>query len=258
MGPGGELLASGLHHPLTERQNQTGVFCHGDEVVGSHQAALGVLPAQQRFYAHDLAQAIHLRLVVHLELLLAQPHAQIGADGSAGAHRGLHGGVEKTDGVAPLRLGLIHCQVGLFEQFTDLALQAVENRHANAWRGKVLVARELKWVAQHIEHFFGQCARLLKRRFAVEPQIIGHDDEFVTTQARDGVGLAHALRQALGHMLQQMVADVVTQRVVDDLEMIQVYEHQRTVLTRAGAVCEGFLQPVEQQLAIRQIGQSVI
>jgi len=73
-----------------------------------------------------------------------------------------------------------------------------------------------------------------------------------------GVGLAHALGQSLGHFLQQLVADLVPQRVVEDLEVVQVDEQQRPVLAGAGTFGERALQAVEQELAVGQVGQRIV
>ena len=44
-----------------------------------------------------------------------------------------------------------------------------------------------------------------------------HDHEFVATQPGDHVTVAHRFLQAVRHFDQQLVADVMAQRVVDDL-----------------------------------------
>ena len=49
-----------------------------------------------------------------------------------------------------------------------------------------------------------------------------HDDEFVAAHPRDGVGLAHQAAQAVGDDLQQLVAGVMAERVVDGLELVEV------------------------------------
>ena len=55
-----------------------------------------------------------------------------------------------------------------------------------------------------------------------------HDDgELVAAQARDGVGLARAAAQPLGHDLEQLVADGMAERIVDALEMIEIEAEHR-------------------------------
>ena len=56
------------------------------------------------------------------------------------------------------------------------------------------------------------------------------DGEFVAAEARHGVVRAHARSQSAGHRLQQRVADRVTERVVDGLEVIEIEaEHRKRV-----------------------------
>ena len=46
--------------------------------------------------------------------------------------------------------------------------------------------------------------------------------------ARDGVGVAHAVAQPLGHHLEQLVADRMAERVVDALEVVEIeIEHRQ-------------------------------
>ncbi len=58
-------------------------------------------------------------------------------------------------------------------------------------------------------------------------------NEFVPAQARHGVLLSHLLAKPLRQLHQHLVADVVTERVVDVFKVIQVHEHQGSRLTVA-------------------------
>ena len=49
-----------------------------------------------------------------------------------------------------------------------------------------------------------------------------HEHEFIAAQPRDRVALAHGLHQPLRDRLQQLVAGVVTERIVDPLEVVEV------------------------------------
>ena len=65
---------------------------------------------------------------------------------------------------------------------------------------------------------------------------------------------AHARLQALGHALEQRVADVVPEAVVDDLEAVEVEEHDRHQAVDALGVNHRLFQAFEQQHAVRQGG----
>ena len=56
---------------------------------------------------------------------------------------------------------------------------------------------------------------------------VGEDRELVATEARDEVAVPHRVRDALRDGLQQRVAGGVAERVVDDLEVVEVDEQDR-------------------------------
>ena len=67
-------------------------------------------------------------------------------------------------------------------------------------------------------------------------EILAQDDELVTGDSRQGVARAEHLAQALGHGHQHLVADPVTERVVDALEPVEIdEEHGRGQARTAGA-----------------------
>ncbi len=71
----GQILHAGLacpvhqlrtccaQHPGAQRQYQASLFCQWYELIGRHQAQLGVAPAAQNFCAQDGPLRCHLRLV---------------------------------------------------------------------------------------------------------------------------------------------------------------------------------------------------
>ena len=63
------------------------------------------------------------------------------------------------------------------------------------------------------------------RHFIVGFHIAEHHDELIAAHADHHVGLAHAGAQALGHLLQQLVAGFVTAGIVDMFETIEVEKH---------------------------------
>jgi len=84
-----------------------------------------------------------------------------------------------------------------------------------------------------------------------------HDDEFVATQPRDRIALAHRADQPLRNRLQQLVAGVVAQRVVDAFEMIKVEEEAPDVRAVALRQREKLLQPLIEQRPVRQASQDI-
>ncbi len=79
--------------------------------------------------------------------------------------------------------------------------------------------------------------------------------ELVAAEARDRVLRAHAAPQAPGGRDEHAVADVVAERVVDDLEVVEVdQQHGETLLARRERGAEAFAE----RGAVGQLGQRVV
>ncbi len=76
--------------------------------------------------------------------------------------------------------------------------------------------------------------------------------ELVAAQARDRVRFAHGSRQPLRDRLQELVARVVAERVVDALEVVEVEEQASDVRAVALRLREDLLQPLVEQRAVGQ------
>src|ERR1700733_14802041 len=72
-----DLLADRSQHPFAHRFDKPGFLQDRNEVVRRHQTALGMLPAQQRLKAANLAAAQgYLWLEVQQELFLLECNSQ--------------------------------------------------------------------------------------------------------------------------------------------------------------------------------------
>ncbi len=96
-------------------------------------------------------------------------------------------------------------------------------------------------------------------------RLVGLDDafqqhrEFVAAQARDDVARLQAGADAAADLEQQVVADQVTDRIVDHLEAVQVDEQHGELFARVRDVAlHRLLQPLQQQGAVGQAGQRVV
>lgn len=81
--------------------------------------------------------------------------------------------------------------------------------------------------------------------------------ELVPAEARDRVAVAHHRAQRGSDLLQEPVADIVTERIVDALEAIQVDEQNRKESPLAPAGGDVDAQTVEEQRAIGNAGEAV-
>ena len=82
-----------------------------------------------------------------------------------------------------------------------------------------------------------------------------HDRELVAAQPGDDVLRAHGMPQPAGDGDEQRVADGVAERVVDDLEVVDVDEQHAE---RAGAGRELAAQALHEQQPVRQLGERVV
>src|SRR5258708_2935783 len=84
-----------------------------------------------------------------------------------------------------------------------------------------------------------------------------NNGELVASQSGDGVAFTYALARPASHFFQKLVADRMTESVVDLLEAIEVEAKHGDLLTARDAT-EGTLQPLTEQRTVRQIGQRVV
>ena len=89
-------------------------------------------------------------------------------------------------------------------------------------------------------------------------EVFAQDDELVAAQTGEGVAGAEDAGQAVGDGDQQLVTDVVTVRVVDRLELVEVGEEDRHDLVGALAAQDRVVEALHQQRAVRQAGERVV
>jgi hypothetical protein len=85
-----------------------------------------------------------------------------------------------------------------------------------------------------------------------------YDDKLVPTQARNDVGTAHAAREAVRHLAQQLVTGMVAQRVVHGLEMVQVDEQHGQVAVGLLGLRDLAFELLHQVAAVGQLGECVV
>ena len=91
--------------------------------------------------------------------------------------------------------------------------------------------RQIDIAVQLVEHVRHD---VLERHARIE--VRDHDHEFIAAEPCHDIGFTHAGANAACHLGQQLVADVMTERVVHVLEAIQVDQHH-------GATCIGLVSP---------------
>ena len=84
------------------------------------------------------------------------------------------------------------------------------------------------------------------------------DRELVAAQARNGIRRAQIRAQTRADLTQQVVADVVTEGVVDRLEVGEVHDQHRDGFAGAWLAQELLLQAFDEERAVRQAGQQIV
>ena len=88
-------------------------------------------------------------------------------------------------------------------------------------------------------------------------EVLDDHHELVAAEAGEQVGLAQRGGERPRHVLQQLVADAVAQRVVDVLEAVEVDEQHADAPPRPARLRDRLRQSLVQQQAVRQAGQRV-
>lgn len=180
-------------------------------------------PAHQGFQANDaIVVQVELRLEFEAELRGGQAHAfqrlaQGGFDLQSLHRGGVHARREEAEVVAAGGLGVVHGRVGVANQ--QLGGVAVGGKQADADAGR----RVERMLADAID--LGQGTPKLAGDAGDRHRIadIGqHDQELVAAEPRRDVAGADAAGQSPGHFHQQAIADMMTERVVDVLEAVEI------------------------------------
>ncbi len=175
-------------------------------------------PAQQGFApGHLVGAKIDHRLVVDFEAAIHQRLTQVLLHDEPRLGAGVHRRFEEPVGPPSLGLGAVHGQIRVLEQLIELG--AVLRRHCNADAG---VGRQL--VA---EALIGLPDRLLDAGYEshgigdVRDAGLDHR-KLVAAEPRDQVGFPDAALDPARHRLQQFIADMVSEQIVDAFELVDV------------------------------------
>jgi hypothetical protein len=120
-GQPGKVAAGLTDDPRSDGYDKAGLLRDPQEFERREQAAPGMMPAQQRLVAENLAGAGgDLRLVVQLQLVAGQGHAQAALDEPAVAEPLLHRRLEEPEAIPAFSLGPVEGDVGILHQAVGL------------------------------------------------------------------------------------------------------------------------------------------
>jgi hypothetical protein len=151
-------------------------------------------------------------------------------------------------------LRVVHRRVGIAQQFFRLSIVRAGQRDADRGGSENLFGAEPERRLQFDDDAFGDQHRLAGFGNAFEQH-----REFIAAQTRDHIACLQAGANAAADLKQQIVTDQMADRIVDDLEAIQIDEQHRELLVRIrGVTLHRLLEPLQQQGAVGQSGQRIV
>ena len=84
------------------------------------------------------------------------------------------------------------------------------------------------------------------------------EEELVTGETSDRIGFARADTETFSQLDQQLIAGVVAQRVVDELEVVEIEEQDANPEVEPARTSERAFEHLLEQRAVRQTGQLVV
>ena len=251
--PKGSLTACFAKDVPSDGQDEPGLFGERDEIVGFDLPFGGVVPAHESFEGFDVARVeFDERLIVHGELVVLERPAEVSVELVTFEELSLHVPGEGLVSVAPVGLGDVHRDVGPREQFVGVeGLRAVV-RAADRGRDDDLAVVDRDRPAQRVEDAPGSLCAFGARC------VLADDRELVPAEPCDRVAVSDGRVQSLGYLDEHAIAGLVTERVVDDLEVVEIAEQDRDDLTRAAGLRERVLEPVPEQQPVRETGEAVV
>ena len=213
-----------------------------------------IIPSYQRLGADDAATLqIHFRLVVQQKFVAHHRAPKVFLDQVTPLIAGAQFGGKKLIAVAAAVLRVVHRGIGTTQQRRTIFAVVRINRDADRHAEKILVFLQQKWFRHGLEDPVRQQCHV--RGFI---EALRQNHEFVTAQASQRVGVAGTGGKALGDGLQQLVAALVADGIVDALEAVEVKEQDRDPLIGAARQLERMGQSLGQEGAVRQSGQRIV
>ena len=227
----------------------------GMNCAGRDHAPLGVLPADQRLGADDRAAlGDDDRLVVEDELVGGDRAAQLRLELHPPQQRRVHALLVEAIGAGAVVLGAVERDVGVAQHLVGgRLLAAVDQGDAGGGGDREPAAGELERLGERVEQVAGHLRGGLGRGAGLEQH-----GELVAAEAGGGVARGEPLGEPAGADAQQLVARGMAERVVDLLEVVEVEEEDGEALLRGRAGVERVLEPVDEQRAVREVGQRVV
>ena len=143
--------------------------------------------------------------------------AQIEFEGPPRLGLGVHPGLEELIISAPIRLGGVKGEIGILQEPIGLISVIGSHRDPDARIRDHMVPAEVQGLPHSLlyprDQVHDVCCLLDASLY---------DRKFIPAQSCNKVGIAHTAPQSAGNRYQQLIADWMTERIVDGLEVIEI------------------------------------
>ena len=214
----------------------------------------GAGPAQESFDAGDRTgrDAVD-RLVVQRHLAPLESVAKRPAQIEPALEGALQGRVEQFGRPASDALGVPQRCVGVAQHRRRVDVTAHGNGDTHAGRQRCIEARAVVGRLDRRPQLLGEGDHLTHL-----VETVDQDGELVAPDASHGVGRADGVDEALGERCQHLVAGVVTERVVDVLEVVEVDQHDSDRPALAPCPTQRLGDAVGDQRPIGEPGECIV
>ena len=211
-------------------------------------------PADQGLRAVDpTARGIDLRLIVQLELPAAQRLVQVAFELYALLRHRAHAFGIALHVISASFLGAVHGGVGSRDQGVDARPVAREECDADAGGDVHVDAEQLHGGLHLLDRPLADLDRFGLRHRSPE-----QDHELIAPEACGRIHGANRVTEALCGLAQQFVARPVSERVVDELESVEVDHQNREFMRMPLRLNDGLGNAVIEQQAVRQAGERIV
>ena len=194
------------------------------------------------------------RLVEHLHAARLDRAPQVGLEVEPRDDVAVHLRVEHRVARLAVRLGAVHGDVGVADQLLRVGVGPAE-RDPDRPGDHQLAVGDRERLGERGQHPLRD-----DRRLARVGHVLQQDGELVAADPRDGVAGAQRGVEPARDRLEQPVAGLVAERVVDELEAVEVEEQHggAAVAVAAARAAQRLLEPVEEQRPVREPGERVV
>ena len=218
--------------PGADRHDQAGLLGDRDELDRRDEAAGRVVPADQRLERADpVVLEVEQRLVKKLELAALDREPQVGLELPPLLRALVEALLEEGEGPAAGFLGAVEREVGIPAAGSRRPRRPPARSRCRCWSK---AGSSLPSMHERPAHFAQDVAGKPVDRVAVVADSL-QDDELVAAEPRDEMAARGLARRAAPASTSKRVAGGMAERVVDDLELVEVEAVKREQAATASA-----------------------